>query len=163
LLAHIRDEKYVERFDTFMLEKFDIHCEDYYIRFREYYEHYREKYWYYHGYYAFHLHDYYVTSIYNPCMYAQAFSDHYLGIVEPYARPYITNPTVNLALIFLAVMSRMGDLLPLPRENEPLDLSISDLNIFAYESDQNLNWFERLVFTFKTTCDVYGCYSKYQQ
>lgn len=159
--THIREEKYVERFETFMLEKFDIHCEEYYVKFRERYAHYRERYLHYHAYYSYHLHDYYVNSIYNPLMYAQAFSDHYLAILEPYARPYINNPSVNFFLILLAFMCRMADLSPLPRENEPVNLSLSGFKLFGYPYTEELNWWQTIGFKFRRTFETYGENARY--
>lgn len=158
--SHMQEN--LERLDAFLLEKFDIHC-DAYLHMKLKYDQCRERFLYYHEYYTVHLHDYYLNSIYNPFLYAKSFSDHYLAIVEPYARPYINNPSVNFFLILLAFMCRMSDLLPLPWENEPPDLSISDFKLFSFKSTKELKWWQQIAFNMSKSCEMYGDYVRYQQ
>ncbi len=157
LLQHIREERYVERMEIFLRDKFEIECEEYYVQCREYYELYKE----YREYYAYHLHDYYVNSIYYPTLHSRALISHCLEIADPYIGPYIRNPYVDFALISLAFLSRIVYFLPIPWEYPPVDLSTSDLKLFSHTSPEELKWWQQIGFNINRTLDLYGYYSQH--
>lgn len=157
LLKHIREEQYVERMETFLRDKFEIECEEYYAQFREYYERYQE----YREYYGYHLHDYYVNSIYNPTLHSRALIEHGLDIADPYIRPYIRNHSLDFALISLAFLFRIVYFLPLPWEYPPVNLSTSDLKLFSYTSPEELKWWQQIGFNINRTLELYGYYSQH--
>lgn len=157
LLQHIREEKYVPRLETFVREKLNREPEDYYAKWRQYYLEYEVA----REYYGYHLKQYYIHSIYNPTLHSRGVFDLCVEIGYPFARPYLENYTVDVALIVLAFLSRIPYFLPIPWEYPPVDLSTSGLKLFDHNPPEELKWWQKIGFNIHKTFELYGYYSSH--